>query len=106
MKVVRIGYATRWRGDVKIYFDSFCGAVLQGVLNCLKSPIYRNTNIVQGNTPFWGQLCLYVLKSLNNGNIFRDTLNSLETVGCGVKWTSPLAEELHRPIRKHFTKCG
>ena len=92
------------KGDVKIYFDSFGGVVLQEVRNYLKSPIYRNTDIVQGNTPFCGHLCLYVLKSLNNGNTFRDTLNSLETVGASIKWTTPLAEELHRPIRKHFTK--
>lgn len=92
------------KGDCKIYFDSFGGVVLQEVRNYLKSPIYRNTDIVQGNTPFCGHLCLYVLKSLNNGNTFRDTLNSLETVGTGIKWTTPLADELHRPIRKHFTK--
>ena len=92
------------KGDCKIYFDSYGGVVLQEVRNYLKSPIYRNTDIVQGNTPFCGHLCLYVLKSLNNGNTFRDTLNSLETVGTGIKWTTPLAEELHRPIRKHFTK--
>ena len=92
------------KGDCKIYFDSYGGVVLQEVRNYLKSPIYRNTDIVQGNTPFCGHLCLYVLKSLNNGNTFRDTLNSLETVGTGITWTTPLAEELHRPIRKHFTK--
>ena len=65
------------RGDVKILFDSFGGVVLQEVRNYLESPIYHNTNIVQGNTTFCGHLCLYVLKSLNNGNTFRDTLNSL-----------------------------
>ena len=92
------------KGDCKIYFDSFGGVVLQEVRDYLKSPIYRNTDIVQGNTPFCGHLCLYVLKSLNNGDTFRDTLNSLETVGASIKWTTPLAEELHRPIRKHFTK--
>ena len=92
------------KGNVKIYFDSYGGAVLQEVRNYLKSPIYRNTDIVQGNTPFCGHLCLYVLKSLHSGNTFRDTLNSLQTVGCGIKWTTPLAEELHRPIRKHFAK--
>ena len=92
------------KGNTKIYFDSYGGVVLQEVRNYLKSPIYRNTDIVQGNTPFCGHLCLYVLKSLHSGNTFRDTLNSLQTVGCGIKWTTPLAEELHRPIRKHFTK--
>ena len=92
------------KGNTKIYFDSYGGVVLQEVRNYLKSPIYRNTDIVQGNTPFCGHLCLYVLKSLHSGNTFRDTLNSLQTVGCGIQWTTPLAEELHRPIRKHFTK--
>ena len=58
------------KGDCKIYFDSFGGVVLQEVRNYLKSPIYRNTDIVQGNTPFCGHLCLYVLKSLNNGPHF------------------------------------
>ena len=92
------------KGDVKIYFDSFGGVVLQEVKNYLKSPIYRNTDIVQGNTPFCGHLCLHVLKSLENGDTFREALNRLETIGCGIKWTTPLADELHRPIRKHFTK--
>ena len=67
--------------------------------------IQRNTDVVQApGTYTCGHLCLYVLKSLNNGMTFRDTLNSLETVGTGIKWTTPLADELHRPIRKHFTK--
>ena len=61
------------RGYVKIYFDSFGGVVLQEVRNYLKSPIYRNNDIVQGNTPFCWHLCLYILESLNNGNTLRDT---------------------------------
>ncbi len=35
---------------------------------------------------------------------FRDTLNNLEKVGSGIKWTNSLADELHRPVRKHFPK--
>ncbi len=35
---------------------------------------------------------------------FRDTLNSLTVVGAGIKWTTPLANELHHPVRKHFPK--
>ena len=43
-------------------------------------------------------------KTLNNGTTFRDTLNNLETASCGIKWSSPLADELHKPVRKHFTE--
>ena len=93
------------QGDFKQYFDSFGQVVLQEVRDYLKSPIYRNTDIIQPiNTPICGHLCLYVLKSLSDGNSFRSTLNSLESIGCGIKWTSPLADELHRPVRKHFAK--
>ena len=93
------------KGDYKIYFDSFGQVVLKEVRDYLKSPIFRNTDIIQPlDTPICGHLCLYVLKSLNNGMNFRDTLNSLEKVGSGIKWTSPLAEELHYPVRKHFPK--
>ena len=93
------------RGDVKIYFDSFGQVILAEVRNYLKSPIYRNTDIVQAvNTHVCGHLCLYVLKSLSNGMSFRDTLNSLEKHGSGIKWTSQLADELHKPVRKHFPK--
>ena len=95
-----------WKsGNEKIYFDSFGQVVLQEIRDYLGSPIYRNTDIVQPiDTPICGHLCLYVLKSLNQGKTFRDTLNSLETIGEGIKWTSPLADELHRPVRKHFVK--
>ena len=93
------------QGGFKQYFDSFGQVVLQEVRDYLKSPIYRNTDIIQPiNTPICGHLCLYVLKSLSDGNSFRSTLNSLESIGCGIKWTSPLADELHRPVRKHFAK--
>lgn len=92
-------------GNSKTYFDSFGQVVLQEVRDYLKSPIFRNTDIIQPiDTPICGHLCLYVLKSLNSGMSFRDTLNSLEKVGGGIKWTSPLADELHRPVRKHFPK--
>ena len=94
-------------GDSKWYFDSFGQVVLQEIRDYLKSPIYRNTDIVQDpGTIICGHLCLYVLKSLSNGISFRQTLNSLTVVGCGIKWTSPLADELHRPIRKNFPKRG
>ena len=93
------------RGQSKIYFDSFGQVILAEVRNYLKSPIYRNTDIVQAvNTHICGHLCLYVLKSLTNGMSFRDTLNSLEKSGSGIKWTSQLADELHKPVRKHFPK--
>ena len=55
-------------GNCKIYFDSYGQVVLQEVREYLKSPIYRNTDIVQPlNTFICGHLCLYVLKSLDNG---------------------------------------
>ena len=92
------------RGKERIYFDSFGGPVLQEVRNYLGSPIYRNTDVVQGATPFCGHLCLKVLKSLQLGRSFRDTLNSLEKTGFGIQWTSPLADELHKPVRHRFTK--
>ena len=93
------------KGNIKTYFDSFGQAILQEVHDYLKSPIFRNTDIIQNvNTPICGHLCLYVLKSLSNNMSFRDTLNSLEKVGAGIKWTSPLADELHRPVRKNFPK--
>ena len=92
-------------GDRKIYFDSYGQVVLAEVRNYLKSSIYRNTDIIQPlNTPICGHLCLYVLRSLCNGASFRDTLNSLEKVGEGIKWTSELADELHKPVRKRFPK--
>ena len=93
------------RGSTKIYFDSFGQVMLREVHDYLKSPIYRNTDIVQPlGTPICGHLCLYVVKSLSDGVSFRDTLNSLETRGYGIKWSSTLADELHRPVRKHFPK--
>ena len=93
------------KGDLKIYFDSFGQVVLREIRDYLKSPIYRNTDIIQPiNTPICGHLCLHVLKSLNDGMSFRDTLNSLENVGGEIKWTNTLADELHRPVRKRFPK--
>ena len=38
------------RGDARIYSESFGGIFLQEVRKYLRSPIYRNTDIVQGNT--------------------------------------------------------
>ncbi len=67
------------KGEEKYYFDSFGQVVLQEIRDYLKSPIYRNTDIVQPiDTPICGHLCLYVLRSLSDGMSFRDTLNSLE----------------------------
>ena len=93
------------RGNSKWYFDSFGGVVLQEVRDYLKGQIYRNTDIVQPlDTPICGHLCLYVLKSIEKGMTFRDILNSLVSLGGSIKWTSPLADELHRPVRKRFPK--
>ena len=93
------------QGETKVYFDSFGQVVLQEVRDYLKSPIYRNTDIIQPiGTVICGHLCLYVLKSLNEGVSFRDTLNNLESVGGGIQWSSPLANELHKRVLKRFPK--
>ena len=100
------------KGNERIYFDSYGQVCLFEIQIYLKKPseidkqvIQRNTDIVQKpNTNICGHLCLYVLKSLNNGMTFRDVLNRLTMEGAGVKWTSPLANELHKPVRKNFPK--
>ena len=93
------------RGNSKWYFDSMGGVVLQEVRDYLTGQIYRNTDIVQPiGTPICGHLCLYVLKSFDRGMSFRDTLNSLVSLGGEVKWTSTLSKELHRSVRKNFPK--
>ena len=97
----------------RIYFDSYGQITLYEIQKYLKTKaeedeqvIQRNTDIVQiPGTNICGHLCLYVLKSLNNGRTFRDTLNNLDTkTGSGIKWTNPLADELHKPVRKNFPK--
>ena len=99
-------------GENRIYFDSFGQITLHEVQKYLKKEnetdkqvILRNTDIVQPpGTSICGHLCLYVLKSLSDGTSFRDTLNSLTTEGSGIKWSNPLADELHKPVRKNFPK--
>ena len=95
----------------RIYFDSFGQISLYELQNYLKRTsekdqqvIQRNTDVVQDpDTKICGHLCLFVLKSLNNGMTFRDVLNKL-TSGRGIKWSSSLADELHKPVRKNFPK--
>ena len=66
--------------------------------------IQRNTDVVQDpGTKICGHLCLFVLKSLNNGMTFTDALDKL-TSDAGIKWSNSLANELHKPVRKHFPK--
>ena len=99
-------------GKNRIYFDSFGQITLHEMQVYLKEKneldkqvIQRNTDIVQfPGSKICGHLCLYVLKSLSNGMTFRDTLNSLSKNGEGIKWSNPLADELHRPVRKTFPK--
>ena len=78
-----------WKsGDKRIYFDSFGQITPIEVQKYLKNKheyitnvlcIKRNTDIVQAeNTSICGQLCLYVLKSLDSGKSFQDTLNTLQ----------------------------
>ena len=90
-------------GENIIYFDSYGQTPLQEVQNYLKN-IHRNTDVVQKpGTSICGHLCLYVLKSLSNGQTFRDVLDSL-TTGEGIKWSNNLADELHKPLRHDFEK--
>lgn len=98
--------------EQRIYFDSYGQVTLDEVQEYLKKDserdeqvIQRNTDIVQHpGTSICGHLCLYVLKSLSSGISFREVLNSLTKEGSGIKWSNPLADELHRPVRKHFPK--
>ena len=55
-------------------------------------------------TNICGHLCLFVLKSLSEGLSFQDVLEQLTTEGTGIKWTNTLADELHKPVRQHFSK--
>ena len=99
-------------GQDRKYFDSFGQVTLDEVQKYLKNEdekdkqvIQRNTDIVQiPGTSICGHLCLYVLKSLNNGITFRNVLNSLTFQGTGIKWSNPLADELHKPVCKKFPK--
>ena len=100
------------KGKERIYFDSFGQISLHELQNYLKEAseknkqvLQRNTEIVQKpNTKICGHLCLFVLKSLNNGMSFRDVLNKLSVTGSGIQWSNPLANELHKPLRKNFPK--
>ncbi len=99
-------------GPDRTYFDSYGQITLDEVQNYLKTTsekgkqvIKRNTDIVQATgTNVCGHLCLYVLKSLSRGLMFRDVLNELTKAGSGIKWTNSLASELHKPVRHNFQK--
>ena len=102
-------------GNNRLYFDSYGQITLHEVQNYLKSKaergkqvIYRNTDIVQPiGTKICGHLCLFVLKSLAEGLSFQDILDRLTTTsksGSGIKWSSELADELHKPLRHNFPK--
>ena len=99
-------------GKKRILFDSYGQVILAELSDYLKTKeeknkavLERNTDIVQKfNTKICGHLCLYVLKSLSLGKSFRDILDSLTTHGGGIQWTSNLANELHKPVRKNFLK--
>ena len=74
-------------GRQRIYFDSFGQITPIEIQKYLKSKtefanaepvIQRNTDIVQAiNTSVCGHLCLFVLKSLANGEDFQNVINSL-----------------------------
>ena len=47
-----------------------------------KEVIQRNTDIVQAmHTPVYGYLCLFILKSLANGEKFQSILNHMQHYG-------------------------
>ena len=85
------------RGNERIYFDSFGQVSLYELQKYLKEPSERNQQVIQRNTDvvqdpgtkICGHLCLYVLKSLNNGMTFRNVLDKL-TSGAGIRWTNSL----------------
>ncbi|XP_065654868.1 uncharacterized protein LOC136081480 [Hydra vulgaris] len=65
-------------GDKKLSFDSYGLPPPVGVDNYLKSPVYYNNDRVQfENTSFYGHLCLYVLKKLDEGYDFQNIMNNL-----------------------------
>ena len=71
----------------RIYFDSYGLITPVEIQRYLKTGsefdrgkevIQRNTDIVQAvNTPVFGHLCLFVLKSLTNGEEFQSILNHM-----------------------------
>ena len=76
------------RGSNRIYFDSFGCITPREIQKYLKTDseyenntlcIQRNTDQVQQpNTQICGQLCLYMLKKLSDGQPFQDIINTLK----------------------------
>ena len=83
-------YYYRNRNDI-IYFDSYGQITPSEIQRYLKPSgefdrgsevIQRNADIVQAaNTPVCGHLCLFVLKSLTNGERFQTILNHTRHYG-------------------------
>ena len=75
------GPGTHWvvwykNGNNKIYFDSYSVQPPIEFINYLGKPIRYNTDQVQPvGQVFCGHLCLYVLKELNMGHEFQNSLN-------------------------------
>ena len=75
----------------RIYFDSYGKITPVEIQRYLKTGtdrgmevIQRNTDIVQAaNTSVCGHLCLFVLKSLANGEQFQSILNHMQHYGYG-----------------------
>ena len=75
----------------RIYFDSYGQIPPVEIQRYLKTGsefdrgkevIHRNTDIVQAaSTPVCGHLCLFVLKSLVNGEEFQSILNHMQHYG-------------------------
>ena len=99
--------AYRKTGDLKQYFDSYGGPVLQEIRDYLGGPLYRSTIQVQDyDTPICGQLCLFWLKNLSLGKTFEETLKIMgeDKMGSGIEWSNELANELHKPLRVNYVK--
>ena len=78
-------------GSDRLYFDSYGQIIPVEIQRYLKTGIefkrsseviQRNTDIVQAaNTSVCGHLCLFVLKSLTNGEKFQSILNHMRHFG-------------------------
>ena len=59
------------------YFDSYGLPPTKEVKNYMKTCLYNTYIIQESNKSYCGQLCLYVLHKLNQGNKFEDIIKEL-----------------------------
>ena len=69
----------------RIYFDSFEQITPVEIQRYLKTgtEFACGREVIQGNTDTCGQLCLFVLKSLANGEQFQTILDHMQHYGSG-----------------------